>query len=241
MRMGFIGLGTMDGKMAAGLQRAGYDLTVHDMRLEAAAPHLAVGATWADSPQKVAEACDVVLTSLPGPPEVEKVALGGDGLCRGDAGGRGIFRLSTNSPTIVRRINTAFAEHGAHMLDAPVSGGPRRAATRKLAVWVGGDRKIFDRYKPLLDAISDKARYVGPIGAATVVKLAHNCTRYILQRALSEVFMMGVKARVEPLALWEALRQGAIGRSRTFDDWLTISFRVSATLRISPYALRIKT
>jgi hypothetical protein len=105
MRVGFIGLGTMDGKMAAGLQRTGYDLTVHDMRLEAAAPHLAVGTTWADSPKKVAEACDVVLTSLPGPPEVEKVALGGDGLCGGC--GRADRHISTYRP--IRRLSCAVS------------------------------------------------------------------------------------------------------------------------------------
>jgi len=82
---------------------------------------------------------------------------------------------------------------------------------------VGGERSSFDRYRPVLDAIGDQARYVGPIGSATVAKLVHNCAGYMLQRALSEVFTMGVKAGVDPLALWEAVRQGALGRSRTFD------------------------
>jgi 3-hydroxyisobutyrate dehydrogenase len=131
--------------------------------------------------------------------------------------GGAYFDLSTNSPTVVRRINAAFAERGVHMLDAPVSGGPRGAATGKLAIWVGGEQRIFDQYKPVLDAIGDQARYVGPIGAATVAKLVHNCAGYMLQRALSEVFTMGVKAGVEPLTLWEAVRQGALGRARTFD------------------------
>jgi 3-hydroxyisobutyrate dehydrogenase len=217
MQVGFIGLGTMGGKMAASLQRAGYSLMVYDTRREAAAPHLAAGAVWADSPRKVAQACEVVFTSLPGPADVEEVALGEDGVLGGLRPGGAYFDLSTNSPAVVRRINAAFADRGVHMLDAPVSGGPRGAATGKLAIWVGGDRAIFDQYKPVLDAIGDQARYVGPIGAATVAKLVHNCAGYMLQRALSEVFTMGVKAGVEPLALWEAVRQGALGRSRTFD------------------------
>jgi 3-hydroxyisobutyrate dehydrogenase len=104
------------------------------------------------------------------------------------------------------------------MLDAPVSGGPRGAATGKLAIWVGGDRATFDRFKPVLDAIGDQARYVGPIGSATVAKLVHNCAGYAMNRVLSEVFTMGVKAGVEPLTLWEAVRQGALGRMRTFDS-----------------------
>jgi 3-hydroxyisobutyrate dehydrogenase-like beta-hydroxyacid dehydrogenase len=217
MLVGFIGLGTMGGKMAASLQRAGYSLLVYDTRIEAAAPHLAAGATWAGSPRKVAEACEVVFTSLPGPADVEKVALGEEGIFGGMRPGGAYFDLSTNSPAVVRRINAVFAERDVHMLDAPVSGGPRGAASGKLAIWVGGEQRIFDQYKPVLDAIGDQARYVGPIGAATVAKLVHNCAGYMLQRSLSEVFTMGVKAGVEPVALWEAIRQGALGRARTFD------------------------
>jgi 3-hydroxyisobutyrate dehydrogenase-like beta-hydroxyacid dehydrogenase len=217
MQIGFIGLGTMGGKMAANLQRAGYPLMIYDVRREAAAPHLAAGAVWADSPRQVAQNCEVVFSSLPGPSDVEEVALGKDGVLGGMRPGGVYFDLSTNSPTVVRRINAAFAERGVHMLDAPVSGGPRGAVTGKLAIWVGGEQRIFDQYKPVLDAIGDQARYVGPIGAATVAKLVHNCAGYMLQRALSEVFTMGVKAGVEPLTLWEAVRQGALGRARTFD------------------------
>ena len=217
MQVGFIGLGTMGGKMAANLQKAGYRLMVYDVRPEAAATHLAAAAVWAGSPREAAEACEVVFTSLPTPADVEQAALGEDGVLGGMRPGGAYFDLSTNSPAVVRRINRAFAERGAYMLDAPVSGGPRGAAAGKLAIWVGGEQKIFDQYKPVLDAIGDQARYVGPISAATVAKLVHNCAGYMLQRALSEVFTMGVKAGVEPLALWEAVRQGALGRARTFD------------------------
>jgi 3-hydroxyisobutyrate dehydrogenase len=217
MQIGFIGLGMMGAKMAASLQRAGYSLVVHDVRRETAAAHLAAGAVWADSPRQVAEAAEVVFTSLPAPADVEDVALGEGGLLAGMRAGGVYFDLSTNSPSLVRQIHAAFAGRGAHMLDAPVSGGPRGAASGKLAIWVGGEQKIFDQYRTVLDAIGDQARYVGPIGAATVAKLVHNCAGYMLQRVLSEVFTMGVKAGVEPLALWEAVRQGALGRSRTFD------------------------
>jgi 3-hydroxyisobutyrate dehydrogenase-like beta-hydroxyacid dehydrogenase len=217
MQVGFIGLGTMGGKMAANLQKAGYHLVVHDTRRDAATPHLAAGAVWADTPQQVAEAAEVVFTSLPGPAEVEAVTFGEGGLLAGIHPGGVYFDLSTNSPTVVRRIHAAFAERRAHMLDAPVSGGPRGAATGRLAIWVGGEENIFYQYKSLLDAIGDQARYVGPIGAASVAKLVHNCVGYMLNRAMSEAFTMGVKAGVEPLALWEAVRQGALGRMRTFE------------------------
>ncbi len=217
MQVGFVGLGTMGGKMAANLQKAGYRLVVHDSRRAAATPHLAAGAVWADTPRQVAEAAEVVFTSLPGPAEVEAVTLSEDGLLAGIRPDGAHFDLSTNSPAVVRRLHAAFAERQAHMLDAPVSGGPRGAATGRLAIWVGGEEHIFDRYRTLLDAIGDQARYVGPIGTASVAKLVHNCVGYMLNRAMSEVFTLGVKAGVEPLALWEAVRQGALGRTRTFD------------------------
>ena len=217
MQVGFIGLGTMGAHMARNLQKAGTKLVVHDARRAAAEPHLAAGAVWAESPRKVAEAAEVVFTSLPGPPEVEAVALGADGLAAGLRKGAAYFDLSTNSPTVVRRIHAALAERGLHMLDAPVSGGPKGAESGKLALWVGGEQAIFDRHKSLLDAMGDRARYVGPIGAGSVAKLVHNCAGYALQTVLAEVFTLGVKGGVEPLALFEAIRQGAQGRRRTFD------------------------
>jgi len=158
-----------------------------------------------------------VFTSLPGPAEVEAVALGEHGLHAGLADGKVYFDLSTNSPALVRRIHEVFKRRGIHMLDAPVSGGPRGAESRRLALWVGGDEDVFKRYRPVLDAIGDQPYYVGPIGAGSVAKLVHNCAGYIVQTALAEVFTMGVKAGVEPIALWKAVRQGAGGRRRTFD------------------------
>jgi len=217
MKIGFIGLGTMGRHMASNLMKGGYQLVVNDVRREAAAPHLKAGATWADTPRAVAEATDVVFTSLPGPVEVEAVALGEHGLGSGLAAGKVYFDLSTNSPALVRKIHEVFKQRGIHMLDAPVSGGPRGAESGRLALWVGGDEDVFKRNKPVLDAIGDQAYYVGPIGAGSVAKLVHNCAGYIVQTALAEVFTMGVKAGVEPIALWKAVRQGAGGRRRTFD------------------------
>ena len=217
MKVGFIGLGTMGRHMAASLMKAGHELVVHDVRREAAVPHLEAGAGWADTPRGVAEATEVVFTSLPGPPEVEAVALGAEGLLAGLAAGKVYFDLTTNSPALVRRIHDAFKAREIHMLDAPVSGGPRGAETRRLALWVGGDEEVFNRYKPVLDAIGDQPYYVGPIGAGSIAKLAHNCAGYVIQTALAEVFTLGVKAGVDPLALWKAVRQGAVGRRRSFD------------------------
>ena len=215
--VGFIGLGTMGGRMATNLQKAGFKLVVHDLHRQAASHHLNAGAAWADTPRELAAQSDVIFTSLPEPADVEAVALGPDGLIAGIKPGAAYFDLSTNAPAIVKKINAAFAEKGAHMLDAPVSGGPAGAASGKLAIWVGGDEAAFKTHKAVLDAMGDKAAYIGAVGSATVAKLVHNMSGYAVVCALAETFALGVKAGVEPLALWQAVRQGAAGRRFTFD------------------------
>jgi 3-hydroxyisobutyrate dehydrogenase-like beta-hydroxyacid dehydrogenase len=220
MQVGFIGLGTMGRHMASNLQKAGHELVVYDLRPDAAEAHIAAGAIWADTPAAVAERVQVLFTSLPGPPEVEAVALGENGILQGIRPGTVYFDLSTNSPALVRRLHGIFAERDVQMLDAPVSGGPRGAETRKLALWIGGEEAVFDEYKHVIDAIGDAPAYIGPIGAGSVAKLVHNCAGYAIQTALAEVFTMGVKAGVEPLALFKAVRNGAGGRRRTFDGML---------------------
>jgi 3-hydroxyisobutyrate dehydrogenase len=217
LKIGFIGLGAMGGHMAANLQRAGYELRVHDARREAAAGLVANGAVWSDSPAKVASGVEVLFTCLPGPREVEAVALGADGLLGAMDAGSVWFDLTTNAPDLVRRLSETFAARGVRMLDAPVSGGPKGAQSRRLALWVGGDAAVFEKYAPVLKAMGDEPSYVGPIGTGSVAKLAHNCANFAVQIALAEVFTLGVKAGVDPLVLFKALRQGTTGRSRTFD------------------------
>ena len=159
--VGFVGLGTMGGRMATNLQKAGFKLVVHDLHRQAASHHLNAGAIWADSPRALANQADVIFSSLPEPTDVEAVALGPDGLLSGIKPGAAYFDLSTNAPAVVKKLNAAFADKGAHMLDAPVSGGPAGAASRKLAIWVGGDESVFKAYKAVLDAMGDKAAYIG--------------------------------------------------------------------------------
>src|SRR5580698_1291527 len=197
--VGFVGLGTMGGRMATNLQKAGYRLIVNDLHRQAASHHLNAGAVWADTPRSVAAQSDVIFSSLPEPSDVEAVALGSDGLIAGIKPGAAWFDLSTNAPSVVKKLNAAFAEKGAHMLDAPVSGGPGGAASGKLAIWVGGDESAFKRHKAVLDAMGDKAAYIGPIGSATVAKLVHNMSGYAIVCALAETFALGVKAGVEPV------------------------------------------
>jgi 3-hydroxyisobutyrate dehydrogenase-like beta-hydroxyacid dehydrogenase len=222
MKAGFIGLGTMGASMAAnlqkGIQKDGHTVIVHDVRKEAAAPHLKNGAKWADSPAALAAECDVIFTSLPGPVEFDAVSFGPTGLLSAIREGAAHFDLTTNSPTTVRNAAKEYEKKRAHLFDAPVSGGPRGAATGKLAIWCGGDQDVFEKWHPVLATIGDQARYIGPIGAGSVAKLVHNCYGYIATAAAAEVFSMGVKAGIEPLAIWEAVRQGAIGRRGAFDS-----------------------
>ena len=217
MKVGFIGLGTMGGSMAYNALDGGNDLVVHDINSASATRHLEAGATWADTPREVAEQSEIIFTSLPGPTQVEAVALGELGIMEGMSTDKVYFDLSTSTPGMIRKIHEEAAARGIHVLDAPVSGGPRGAASRNLAIWVGGDKDVFDRCKPVLDSIGNAAYYVGPIGCGAIAKLVHNCTGYVVQAALAEVFTMGVKAGVEPLALWQAVRKGAQGRRGTFE------------------------
>lgn len=214
MRVGFIGLGTMGASIALNAMKGGFALTVHDMRKTAADPHVRAGAAWADSVEDVGRTADVVLTSLPGPKEVRAVA---EGLIKTMRAGTVWFDLSTNSPTVIRDLHARFAEKKVSLLDAPVSGGPSGAKSGKMALWVGGDQAEFERCRRVLDAVGDQVIYIGPIGAGSVAKLVHNCAGYAMQLALAELFTMGVKAGVEPLPLWAAIRQGALGRKRSFD------------------------
>jgi 3-hydroxyisobutyrate dehydrogenase len=160
----------------------------------------------------VAAASEIVFTSLPGPREVEAVALGEGGLMQGAEPGMIYIDLSTNSPTLIRRIHDVYRQRGLQVLDAPVSGGPIGAQQATLAVMVGGDRAVYDRVKPVLDAIGNKVSYVGGIGCGAIAKLVHNMIGICTQAILAEGLTLGVKAGVEPEALRKAIADGAVGQ-----------------------------
>ena len=238
MNIGFIGLGNMGGGMAANVLRAGYDLTVHDLRREAATLLLENGASWADTPAELAASCDVVLTSLPGPREVEAIALGESGILEGSTSGSVYIDLSTSSPTLIRSIAEDFAAKGVSVLDAPVSGGPVGARTGRLAVMVGGDREVYDRVKPALDAIGDKVSYIGPVGSGSIAKLMHNCIGYGLQTIVAECLTLGVKAGVDPQPLFEAISNGSVGRGSSFANTYPNTF-LAGNFDPPSFALRL--
>lgn len=212
MRVGMIGLGNMGAGMARNIRAAGFALTVYDVRQEAVAALELVGASRGQSPADVARAADVVLTSLPGPDQVASVTVGPQGVLDGIRRDAVLIETSTSRPTLIRDVARRFADKGAHVLDAPVSGGKEGAENRNLGVMVGGSREVFDRVRPVLDAIGDKVFYAGAIGAGSVAKLVHNMIGHSIRQALAEGLTLGVKAGVEAEALWECVRRGAVGR-----------------------------
>ena len=128
--------------------------------------------------------------------------------------------LSSSRPTLIREIEPKFRAKGCHVLDAPVSGGKTGAASGNLAVMVGGDREVFERVKPVLDSFGDKVFYAGEIGAGSVAKLVHNMIGHSVRQAIAEGLTLGVKAGVEPEALWECIRRGSLGRMRVLHEGL---------------------
>lgn len=236
MKIGFIGLGMMGRGMAANLQKAGYELVVHDLFADAAKPYIAAGASWAATPKALAAQVALVFTSLPTPSDVDKVCNGQDGLAQGFKPGSAWFDFSTNAVAMVRALHAQLAPMGVQFLDAPISGGPGGAASGKLAIWIGGDRASFDTHQPVLDSMADQVRYIGGIGAGTITKLAHNMASTAIKAIMAEVLTMGVKAGMDPLELWEAMRSGAAGRQRGFDN---IQRFLSGTTDTPSFALRL--
>ncbi len=210
--IGFIGIGNMGSGMSRNIQRAGYSIVVHDIREEVLKPLLDGGARLASTPVEVARLSDVVFTSLPGPAEVEEVAIGPEGILEGIKKGGVYVDLSTSRPALIRRIEPMFREKGAYALDGPVSGGKTGAATGNLGIMVGGDHEVYERIKPILDSFGDKVFYAGDIGCGAISKLVHNMISMSLSRVIAEGMTLGVKAGVEPRALWECVRRGAVGR-----------------------------
>jgi 3-hydroxyisobutyrate dehydrogenase len=213
MRIGFIGLGMMGSYMVANLQKAGHELVVYDVRRAAGEPALGRGARWAETPADAARQSEIVMTSLPGPNEVEQVALGENGIIHGAQPGSFYVDVSTSSPTLIRRIHKVLGERGVMVADAPVSGGVVGAEEASLQIMVGSDPDVFEQIVPALRGIGDKITYIGAVGAGEVAKLVHNQIALVVQQAVAEGLTLGTKAGIAPEKLLEAIRGGAYGRS----------------------------
>jgi len=225
MKVGFIGLGNMGNPMATNLVQAGHELVVHDLRREAATNLLEMGATWADTPKEVVPGRDVVFTSLPVPRDVEAVVLGEYGILEGASADTIYMDLSTNSPTAIRKIHDLCAEKGVTVLDAPVSGGVYGAAAASLAVMVGGDKAVYDRMKPTLDAIGSHVVYCGPIGNGMVCKICNNLLSMGIGVLMTEALTMGVKAGVDLATLADVIANSTGGNKRLTDKFPRFLFK----------------
>ena len=146
------------------------------------------------------------------------VAVGLEGVIQGAKPGSVYIDLSTSRPTLIRELEPKFREKGIHVLDAPVSGGKSGAQSRNLAVMVGGDKEVFERVKPLLEAFGDKVFYAGEIGAGSVAKLVHNMIGHGVRQAIAEGMTLGVKAGVDTEALWQCIRRGSLGRMNVLHE-----------------------
>jgi 2-hydroxymethylglutarate dehydrogenase len=205
MKAGFIGIGQMGIHMARHIQAAGHSLVVHDVNRSAAAPLLETGAEWAGSPGEVARACDTVITCLPTPQIVEDVVYGSQGLMSGWKNQDIYIDMSTNSPSLVRRVAKDAGAMGVAVLDAPVSGGTRGAEAGTLTIMVGGDAASLERARPVLEPMANKIFHLGEVGCGNVAKLVNNMIGLTCNSACAEGFVLGVKAGIEPQMLYDLL------------------------------------
>jgi len=206
--LGFVGLGTIGGAIARNIQKANHSLMVYDIRPGAVQPLVERGAKPTGSPAEVAQHSRVVFTSLPGPREVEEVALGANGLLHGMHEGGVYVDLSSSSPDLIRRIDAEFRLHGARVMDAPLIVGKNGVADRSLQVLASGDSKAYEEVKSLFDTFADTVIYTGDLGTGTVIKLAHNLVRRGIGLAIGEGIVLGAKAGVDPQLLWDCMHWG---------------------------------
>jgi 3-hydroxyisobutyrate dehydrogenase-like beta-hydroxyacid dehydrogenase len=211
MKIGFIGVGNIGAPIAGQLLAAGHALVVHDLRRAAADALIAAGAVWADTPAILAAECEVVATCLPGPPEMERVCLGPEGIVTHLRPGVLYIDHTTNSPALVRRVHALLAQKGVAMVDAPVSGGMEGAQTRDLLVMAGGDDDAVARARPLLGAIAKHVIHTGAIGTGSIAKIMHNCASFTLDMLLAECWTTGVKAGIDAETIVKVFNEAALG------------------------------
>ncbi|HJW23906.1 MAG TPA: NAD(P)-dependent oxidoreductase [Rhodocyclaceae bacterium] len=216
MKVGFIGLGVMGRPMAGHLLAAGHDLAVWARRPASAAPLAEKGAAVCATPAELARHCEVVFTMVTASADVETVALGPDGLREGMAPGAVLVDCSTISPDAARRIAAALAEKGAHLLDAPVSGGEQGAIDATLAIMAGGEESVLQRVRPLLECLGKRIVHVGPNGAGQVAKACNQMIMVAAIEAAAEALRLAAASGVDCARVRDALAGGSAA-SRVLD------------------------
>ena len=206
MKVGFVGLGNVGGKLAASILRNGFALTVRDLDAQAARPLLDKGAQWADSPREIAEQSDIVVTCLPSPKASAAVMEADDGILAGFSAGKIWAEMSTTSDAEVKRLGARVLEIGAEPMDCPVSGGCHRAATGNISIFAGCERKTFERALPLFKAMGRRILHTGELGSASVLKVATNYLATANLITLCEALATSQKAGMDLNIAYEAIR-----------------------------------
>ena len=205
MRYGFIGLGQLGGHLAASLLRGGFRLSVHDADRGRADRHLAMGASWADSPKTVAEASDAVLTCLPSPAISEAVLTGLEGILAGLKSGGTWIEMSTLGREDIRRLAAIAAGTGVRTMESPVTGGVHLAARGEITVLAGGDADLFELHKPALQAMGGQIFHMGPLGSAAIIKVITNMLAFIHLVADGEALMLAKRGGLDLAKAWKAI------------------------------------
>jgi 3-hydroxyisobutyrate dehydrogenase len=229
MKIGFIGVGNIGAPVAGQLLKAGHELSVHDLRREAAEPLIATGAVWSPSPAAIAAECEVVATCLPGPAQMEVVARE---IVAHARPGTLYIDHTTNAPSLVRRIHAELAAQKVAMLDAPVSGGMEGAQTRDILVMAGGDAEAFERARALFDAIAKRVMYTGGIGTGSIAKIMHNSATFTLDLVMAECWTTAVKAGIDPATIVKVFTEAALGNQ------MNLKVRLPATYLRGDFAAR---
>jgi len=215
-KIGFIGLGNMGGPMARNIARAGFPITVFDLKKELASALMKEGARVAASLSEVTETSEIILTSLPTPEASEAVWLGKGGVLE-KAKPKSVFvELSTVSPNFVKSLHARAAERGIHVVDAGISGGVKPAEDGTLTIMAGGRKEAFEKVLPVFQAIGKKIYHVGEIGAGMIVKLVNNAIGHINVVAFIECVSVGLKAGIDIQTLYDVISQGT-GSSKQFE------------------------
>ncbi|NOS99022.1 MAG: NAD(P)-dependent oxidoreductase [Phycisphaerales bacterium] len=209
--VGLIGTGIMGVPMALNLIKAGHPVRVHSRTRARAKPVLDAGASWCDSPRRVAESADVVITVLPDSPDVEAVYLGPDAVCAGLRSGGLAIDMSTVSPETARRVDEAVRRRGGSFLDAPVSGGKTGAEAGTLVIMAGGEPDALERAMPVLQAVGKTVVHCGPCGSGQLTKLCNQIICGLNLLAVGEAIVFAKSVGLDPTVMLRVVSGGAAG------------------------------
>ena len=206
MHIGFIGLGNLGAKLAGSLIRNGVTLTVRDLDRAAAQPLLDLGAAWADTPARLADGTDAVVTCLPSPAASAAVMEGPDGILPALRPGQLWMEMSTTDAAEIRRLAALTETRGALALECPVSGGCHRAATGNISIFAGGPRPAFEAALPILQILGRRILHTGPLGSASELKVMTNYLATANLVTLCEALTTMAAAGHDLATTYEAIR-----------------------------------